>query len=136
MAMGNSGGGRSGGGGSTIAARSGGLTSTGGGGSAFSISGSAACSAGTMRTSMGAMSPTTSFAGSTWVNAQPPPTWKKMTSASSARFTVGVSGSLDGPTSASRRGIRGVSWLTANYSPLQRRHRKCHRHCHRNAKDH
>jgi hypothetical protein len=65
-----------------------------GGGSSSGGSGCAACSAGTMRTSMGATSPTMSFTGSTCVRAQPPPTWKKITSASRARFTVGVSGSL------------------------------------------
>ncbi len=43
---------------------------------------------------MGATSPTMSFTGSTCVSAQPPPTWKKITSASRARLTVGVSGSL------------------------------------------
>ena len=43
---------------------------------------------------MGATSPTMSFTGSTCVSAQPPPTWKKITSASRPRLIVGVSGSL------------------------------------------
>ena len=65
--------------------------------SALSTSGAAGWSAGTMRTSSEVISPTISFAGSIWVSAHPPPTWKKITSARTRRASSSDSGSPDRP---------------------------------------
>jgi len=48
------------------------------------------------------MSPTTSFTGSTCVSAQPPPTWKKITSARMPRRAAVDSGSADAPGGVER----------------------------------
>ena len=94
------GGGRSGSGGSIIDSSSG----TSGGGVSVAAAArraapaaraaAAAARPATMRTSMEATSPTISFIGLDLVSAQPPPTWKKITSASTPRCTVRDSGSM------------------------------------------
>ncbi len=120
---GNSGGGKSGGGGSSAVASSG-LGNSGGGGSSSGMSGGAGSAAGTIRTSIGAISPTTSFTGSTWVKAQPPPTWKKITKARRPRRVQGDSGSRDGPGwPPGRVGIEGAGVVTSSPRTEQARGR-------------